>query len=502
MNRPAPDNASLKRALQLCESAREWRRQGRLQQAVHAFQEASRACPTSVVPYEGLLEMLIEHGELGGAATVLAVTPPALYRQSVALQSLHAGLLLRQEKFAQARELFEKLARLPGIDRARLCFNLGWCDIGLGELRRALDDFRQAREAGMGDTSTWLSQGFVLQSLGDIAGAEALYADALQHFPGNSDLLYEVSMLRLRQGEYARGFALFHHRRGARVADFGKLPALTIPQWDGKTRVGRLLVLSEQGVGDQIAFSALLPALADHADSVQACLDARLDPLLQRSFPGIAPVQDRDRQALSRDHDAYVLAGDIGATTVAGAGWTQGLLQPEPGLAAALQRRYRERFPGKKLVGISWKSPKADTSASKSIALAQWRDILQTPDLQFLSLQYGEVAEDIRLAKEQLGVDIFVDAEIDSLVSLEALAAQVAALDQVITVSNTTAHVAAATGTPTWVLLPAQSGLFWYWGARGDSTPWYPAARLFRAQRDRQWDDVLAAVAQALRGAS
>ncbi|MDF3029872.1 MAG: hypothetical protein K0R03_430 [Moraxellaceae bacterium] len=497
----APDSAVLLQATKLCAQAQELRRQGRLQEAVHAFQAAARACPALALPYEGLLEMLLARNDLANAATVLAATPPALYRQSATLQGLHGGLLLRQEKFAEARRIFEGLLGNAGLDAAKLHFNLGWCHVGLDDLPRALAAFRLAAQAGMPGAAPFSAQSFVLQRMGDIAGAEALLDVALQRFPDNSDLLHEKSIMLLRHGHYARGFALFGHRLKAFAADIGGVELPPLPRWDGTTRVDALLVTGEQGIGDQIVYSALLPALATHARKIGVCFDPRLNALLARSFPGIDCIDRSGRSlaAVCRGFDAYVLAGDVGATTVANVGWKAGCLQADPQRVVALREKYATRFPGRKLVGISWKSPKAKTGADKSIALDAWRDVLATANCQFVSLQYGEAAADIAAVRAQLGVDIHLDPDIDGMASLDALAAQIAALDQVITISNTTAHVAAALGTPTWVMLPVNSGLFWYWGVDGASTPWYPAARLFRARREKTWDDVLARVAHALR---
>lgn len=114
----------------------------------------------------------------------------------------------------------------------------------------------------------------------------------------------------------------------------------------------------------------------------------------------------------------------------------------------------------------------------KSIDISEWRPVLDCPGVQFVSLQYGDVSEDLRIAREVFGVEIFQDAEIDSFNDLDGLVAQMHALDLVISVSNTTAHLAASTNVPIWVILPQH--LLWYWGFQEERTDWYPNARLFR----------------------
>jgi hypothetical protein len=128
---------------------------------------------------------------------------------------------------------------------------------------------------------------------------------------------------------------------------------------------------------------------------------------------------------------------------------------------------------------------------------------LQTPGILFVNLQYGDCSRELAQAKKELGVDIFHDREVDPLKDMDAFFAQVAAMDLVVTTSNTTAHVAGTLDKPVWVLLPPTFGLLWYWFLKREDSPWYPSARLFRAPRlnlaESWWNSVVPNVASALR---
>ncbi len=82
------------------------------------------------------------------------------------------------------------------------------------------------------------------------------------------------------------------------------------------------------------------------------------------------------------------------------------------------------------------------------------------------------------LEQETAGTGIVVDRSVDQFVSIDRFAAQIAAMDLVITIDNSTAHLAGALGIPTWVLLPFAPD--WRWQLDRDDSPWYPAMRLFR----------------------
>ena len=98
--------------------------------------------------------------------------------------------------------------------------------------------------------------------------------------------------------------------------------------------------------------------------------------------------------------------------------------------------------------------------------------------------------------------DIHHDSSADPLGDLDRYAAQLAALDLVISVSNTTVHVAGALGVPTWVIVPEGRGGLWYWFTEGERSPWYAAVRLFRRRAGGNiLDDIAAALRQSAKQA-
>ncbi|MCA9219951.1 MAG: hypothetical protein KDA71_06455, partial [Planctomycetales bacterium] len=161
---------------------------------------------------------------------------------------------------------------------------------------------------------------------------------------------------------------------------------------------------------------------------------------------------------------------------------------------------YRAKAIGsaKRLIGISWISKNEEFGTHKSLALSEWRNILSLPDTAFVTLQYGDTAVERTAAKNTLGVPVTEVPDLDLFNDIDGLAALIAACDLVITVSNTTAHVAGALGVPTWVLAPSGAGKLWYWFFDRTDSPWYPAVRIFRQSVPGSWSEPLAAAANAL----
>jgi ADP-heptose:LPS heptosyltransferase len=125
---------------------------------------------------------------------------------------------------------------------------------------------------------------------------------------------------------------------------------------------------------------------------------------------------------------------------------------------------------------------------------------LRSPGYRFVDLQYGDTAAEREAVERELGVRVERLADIDNTNDLDGLAALMSACDAVVTVGNTTAHLAGALGRPTFVVVPHGHARIWYWFRDKDESPWYPRVRVRRQQRGQAWPELVAAVAAALPG--
>jgi ADP-heptose:LPS heptosyltransferase len=109
-------------------------------------------------------------------------------------------------------------------------------------------------------------------------------------------------------------------------------------------------------------------------------------------------------------------------------------------------------------------------------------------DLRWVSLQYGE-PEILENQVASVGAPILIDRSVDQFSDLDGFAAQVAAMDLVITIDNSTAHLAGALGVPVWVLLPFAPD--WRWLLGREDCLWYPTMCLFRQTEPGDWRSVV-----------
>jgi ADP-heptose:LPS heptosyltransferase len=122
------------------------------------------------------------------------------------------------------------------------------------------------------------------------------------------------------------------------------------------------------------------------------------------------------------------------------------------------------------------------------------------PDIRWISLQYGnhDAIEKQILEKQtaEAQAPILVDRDVDQFRDIDLFAAQIAAMDIVVTIDNSTAHLAAALGIRTFLLLPFAAD--WRWLQSREDSPWYPTVRLFRQPERGDWASVVQRVMRSL----
>lgn len=336
----------------------------------------------------------------------------------------------------------------------------------------------------------------VLTDLGDVQGSLHWQRKALDQMNDNPMLRHNLSQTLFKLGQFEEAWQLYEAR-------FENMPdgnprvrprAVKWPRWDGKPLPsGKLLVWMEQGVGEEILYASLLndAARAAGVPVVVEC-EPRLAPLFKRSFPHVQVVP-RGQNTVDEDigiaaHIAAASLGGLFRNMLGAFPKHKGYLQEDAVQVAGLKEKYGHE--GKKIIGLSWRSKPRRYADNKSIPLSLFVPLMKRMNAQFVSLQYGDVGQEIEEARAQ-GANIMHDGNVDPLQSLEAFAAQVAACDEVITVSNTTAHMAGALNIPARVLLPLGVDAPHHWFYGQGTSPWYPSLRLLWQSKPGIWKDVV-----------
>lgn len=499
--------ATISRALEQANTAQGWNLNGDILLALKEFPEAVKAYaraadlqPKHAGYWHDLGRSLLQSGraaEADAALTRAAVLNPQAWDVLCDLGTAQ----LEQGSAASALASLAKAVALKS-DAGVAHFNLG---TALREVGR-LDDAEAAFKTAVHHIPHFLPAMISLITLtgdrGRLDEAEQWFAASAALSPLEPQIHQARAMALLRHGQLREGFKAYEWRFQSSQHSLQARP-FPAPPWRGESLAGKnILIWTEQGLGDEILAASMFAEVIADARSCTIECSERAAPLFQRSFNRATVVArcGPPDPATGGNFDFQIAASSLGGILrpdFADFPEHDGYITPDSGLVAQLRQRYRAKNPDAPVIGISWDST-ARHGALKRLPLEAWGPILEIPGITLVSLQYGVGANhpDIR----RLGPDttLIVDDEVDALASLEASAAQVAAMDLVITASNTTAHLAGAQGIPVWTLLPEGPGCFWYWFRLRSDSPWYPSMRIFRQPRPGAWSPVVENVTQAI----
>jgi tetratricopeptide (TPR) repeat protein len=403
----------------------------------------------------------------------------AHHNLAVALQALNRN--------ADAIPHYERVIAIDP-DNPTASMNLGNALHELGRYAEALAPLERAIAQRPNHAHAHANYANTLHALGR-------HDDAIRHFdraialdPDDAGLKFNKSQLCLALGQFGEGWELYENRWAAVASN--KPRDYQRPRWDGM-RTGTLLAWAEQGLGDQILQAGMVEELRGHAESLVLEVEPRLVPLFARSFPQTRVVALADT-IFAEPFDVHVPLGSLAKRFRTN--WEAfprrdaGYLQADAGRAAQLRQRLKSDT--RAVVGLSWVSHNPRTGKSKSATLRDFGSILRLPNVRFVDLQYGDTQAERAAAEQDFGVRVERLDDIDNTNDIDGLAALISACDAVVSVSNTTAHLAGALGARTWTLVPHGHARIWYWFKEGDLSPWYGRVHVRRQANAQSWSDL------------
>lgn len=447
-----------------------------------------------------------------------------------------AALAARMEMMEVAASLWEKVAllqpgRLEAIDgRARALRELGQFDA-------AVEVLRQVLVAHPEDGRLWNSLGVTLTQSGQTQSALIFLDKAIELDPRSAAALYnrgnahfDLGQLEAAQSDFTQAAKVAKEPADATAIAFAKA-TLALARgdlaegWDGyETRLSRrsakavvfetpgrrwaprdplagkhLLVIAEQGLGDELMFANVLPDVIEALGprgQLSLAVEPRLVALFQRSFPGAyvsAHATDRAGRRPRRTApglasqpmiDLWAPMGSLPqrfrpTTNDFPPAW--GYLRPDPQRVAHWSAWLGSGPPA---IGVTWRSGKMAGDRRRQYPPPPlWAPILSTPGVRFVNLQYGDCDEELAEFRAAAGRAILEPPGLDLHNDIDDLAALCVALDLVLGVSNATAALAGACGAP--AALIGGPANWTRLGAPG--YPWYPSARALVAPAFGEW---------------
>jgi tetratricopeptide (TPR) repeat protein len=421
----------------------------------------------------------------------------ASFEQAIAMDpdyaDAHANLgatRLKLKQHDKARACFERAIELkPDFAQAHL--NLGSTLIKLKQAHEAVKCFEKAIELHPDDLEAYANCGNALQELKRFDEAFACYDQAIALQPDHAGAHWGKALTLLLTEDFANGWRLFEWRW--KIEDSLKMGLRHYRQalWlGGESLQGKTIFLyPEQGLGDIIQFCRYVKWVKQLGAQVVLEVPAPLVRLLQgldgvdRLVVSGMPLPDFDVQCPLM---SLPLAFNTRIDSIPG---PQAYLKASQAQVESWKQRLGP--PQMPRIGLAWSgNPQHDNDLNRSLALSELVAHLP-PGFEYHSLQ-KEIRDADASALDAAGIRRHEQALLD----FSETAALCQLMDVVISVDTSVAHLAAALGRPTWLLLPYSPD--WRWLLDRDDSPWYASMRLYRQSSDRQYAPVLQRVAQDL----
>jgi hypothetical protein len=342
------------------------------------------------------------------------------------------------------------------------------------------------------NSAAFNNYGNVLREIGEPEAAIPFLQRAIQLNPSNITSQFNLAVAYLLNGNYQQGWSAYDARFNYEHLA-GTFPKFSQPKWAGQDLKGkRLLVVGEQGHGDNIQFVRFLYNLHLLGATLLLQVTDGLVPLLSNSNI-IERVSGYDYSVTDFDYWIPIMSipSVLGVTL-------ENLPKPVNYLNAdrGLTKQWLERMgPKTKMrVGFSWSGRKDNwLNQHKGVPFETMCDLIKrTGQYDWINLQIDAGPEESDILKS-LGVTMYPG----SIRSFADTAALIMNLDVVVSVDTAVAHLSGSLGRPTWVMLN-WFATDWRWLLNRDDSPWYSTVRLFRQPAMDDWNSVTHKVEQYL----
>jgi Tfp pilus assembly protein PilF len=370
----------------------------------------------------------------------------------------------------------------------------------LRELQRwdeALEAYDRAIAIKPDYAAVHVNRAVVLRELDRFEEALAGFDRAVALKPGYASAYFHRGILRLSLGQFEQGWSDYEWRwEDAGGSVFKERRHFRQPRWQGREDIAgkTVLLYGEQGYGDTLQFCRYVTVLAQMHARVILEVPSPLVSLLA-DLEGVSQIVAKGSALPAFDCQCPLMSVPWALKTTLQTIPVSGkYLRGDAGKVA----HWQERLRGKPLpkIGLAWSgNPKHISDRHRNVGL---RELMQglPHGFEYVALQTDVRATDARTLESTPHLSAFGT----ELYDFSDTAALCECMDLVISVDTSIAHLSAALGKPTWVLLAATPD--WRWLCDRSDSPWYPSVKLYRQDAGRSWTGVLERVSADLLQAS
>jgi tetratricopeptide (TPR) repeat protein len=365
-----------------------------------------------------------------------------------------------------------------------------------GQMDAALSSYDQAIALKPDYVEAYLGRAVLLHRSGQLDAALSSYDQAIALKPDYATAHHGRSHTHLLLGDLDKGWTGYEWRwKDSECLSTGEQRDFSQPLWLGKESIAgkTILLFSEQGLGDTLQFCRYARLVSDLRARVILEVHKPLRSLLAK-LEGASQLITKGDALPDFDYQCPLLSLPLAFKTRLGTIPSSAkYLISDPTKVTTWQRTLGEKAQPR--IGLAWSgNPLHKNDENRSILLAELLRCLPA-GLQYVSLQ-KDVRECDRQALQSSPTSPTILQFSDELHDFSDTAALCDCMDVVISVDTSVAHLSAALGKNTWILLPFVPD--WRWLLNRDDSPWYPTARLFRQDRFGDWNGVFERVRASL----
>lgn len=416
-------------------------------------------------------------------------------REILQLRSNMAMCFFRQGDAERAFHEFELIRRISALSHSPdLLLNCAAC---LHAMRNWDEAVRYTLEALIYATSTDMIDR-AYSALGNYYYIQKKYTESIEQgyarlsAPNSMQARHGMAFSLLAAGRFKEGFEKYESRLA--LPQLSEMPTrIKIPSldyWDGKVPCKKLLVVYEQGLGDNIQFFRFVIALTKKNPSMEVhyfCHNdiAHLFECADNRRLNIQVVHAVDLPLYT--HYVYItsLPYILGVETIADI--------PPPSANCIARAPLRDakwrtcisrlRDNKQKVIALTYKGRLHAEFIEKRVLfedICRW--VAKAAHCAFVCLHpWGEIKEDWETSRHLIPSNLVSFSDLDSINKFNDTVSILRAVDGCIAIDSVVAHIAGTFGVPTQILLGAASE--WRWGADTSDCYWYPSVTLRRSER-------------------
>ena len=392
------------------------------------------------------------------------------------------------EKKEDALSIFKRCT-IVDVCLTEAHYNIGNILNELGKYEEAIASYEKAIKLNPVYMDAYNNLGNTLNDAGDLNAALECYGKALKIDPHDAATHTNQSFVYLAQKDFQRGWREYEWRWGTK--QFGNLVIKSNkPKWNLE-KYERVLLWADQGIGDVIMFSSMIPELYLRSEKLIIQVDERLIPLFSRSFQPDIIYYSKRIEVPEDLYDSHTSFGSLPLylrQKFNNFSETSGCYLKVDEQVSSELRKQIIKNDGDIVVGVTWKGGSfLQTKAkNKSIELGRIAQLIKKKNVKLIDLQYGDTKPERDALRMDAGIYLYNVPEIDNYNDIDSLASLINACDHIISVDNLTVHLAGGLGKETSVLLPFASD--WRWGENHKSSYWHSSLKLFRQERVSDWE--------------